>query len=73
MNEENRKIVDFIRDTYIIPMNNNSKFAKENGIDEKTVRKIKDDLSYQIGLSTIIKICKNNSLSLADFFKKVGV
>lgn len=73
MNEENRKIVDFIRDNYIIPMNNNSKFAKENNIDEKTVRKIKDDSSYQIGLSTIIKICKNNSITLSDFFKKVGI
>lgn len=73
MNEENRKIVDFIRDNYIIPMNNNSKFAKENSIDEKTVRKIKDDSSYQIGLSTIIKICKNNSITLSDFFKKVGI
>jgi len=40
---------------------------------KKTVRKMKDDLSYKIGLSTIIKICKNNSLSLADFFKKVGI
>jgi len=73
MIEENRKIVDFIRDKYIIPMNNNSKFAKENNIDEKTVRKIKDDPSYKIGLSTIIKICKNNSITLSYFFKQIGI
>lgn len=73
MNEENRKIIDYIRDTYIIPLNNNSKFAKENNIDEKTVRKIRDDQSYKIGLSTIIKICKTNSITLAKFFEKVGV
>jgi len=73
MRDENRKIVDFIKEKYADPMNNNSKFAKENGIDEKTVRKIREDFEYRIGLSTIIKICKNNRMTLADFFKKVGI
>jgi hypothetical protein len=31
----NRKIVEFIRDKWVIPMNNNSQFATENNIDEK--------------------------------------
>lgn len=73
MSDENRKIVDFIKEKYADPMNNNSKFAKENEIDEKTVRKIREDLQYRIGLSTIIKICKNNNITLAEFFNKVGI
>lgn len=73
MLDENRKIVDFIKEKYADPMNNNSKFAKENNIDEKTVRKIREDSDYRIGLSTIIKICKNNEITLATFFKKVGI
>lgn len=73
MLDENRKIVNFIKEKYADPMNNNSKFAKENNIDEKTVRKIREDSDYRIGLSTIIKICKNNEITLATFFKKVGI
>lgn len=73
MMDENRKIVDFIKVNYADPMNNNSRFAKENGIDEKTVRKIREDLKYRIGLSTIIKICKSNNITLSEFFQKVGI
>lgn len=46
MKVANRKIVKFIRDKWIIPLNNNSQFATENNIDEKTIRRIKEDESY---------------------------
>lgn len=73
MIDENKKIVNYIKVHYADPMNNNSKFAKENNIDEKTVRKIRDDKEYKIGLSTIIKICKGNNITLAEFFNNVGI
>lgn len=69
----NRKIVDFIRDKWVIPMDNNSKFATENNIDEKTVRRIREDDTYQISLITIQKICEAKEIMLYDFFKMVGV
>lgn len=73
MKNANRKIVEFIRDTYVIPTNNNSLFAKENNLDEKTVRRIREDNSYQISLITIIRICEAKDLKLYEFFKKVGI
>lgn len=54
-------------------MDNNSKFATENNIDEKTVRRIREDDSYQISLITIQKICEAKELLLHEFFKKVGI
>lgn len=69
----NRKIVEFIRDTWVIPTNNNSKFANENNIDEKTVRRIREDNTYQISLVTIQKICESKELSLYQFFKMVDI
>lgn len=69
----NRKIVEFIRDKWVIPMDNNSKFANENNIDEKTVRLIREDENYQISLITIQRICEAKELKLYEFFKKVGI
>ncbi len=69
----NRKIVEFIRDNWVIPMNNNSKFANEHNIDEKTVRRIREDETYQISLITIQKICEAKELKLYEFFKMVNV
>ena len=73
MRNANRKIVEFIRDNYVIPTNNNSLFAKENNLDEKTVRRIREDNSYQISLLTIIRICEAKELKLYEFWKKVGI
>ncbi|PQA90970.1 hypothetical protein B0A69_19330 [Chryseobacterium shigense] len=73
MIEANRKIVEFIRDEWVIPLNNNSKFALDHNIDEKTVRRIKDDENYQIALLTIMRICHGKNITLANFFKMVGI
>lgn len=73
MKTANRKIVEFIRDNWVIPTNNNSLFAKEHFIDEKTVRRIRDDNDYQIALITIMRICEARDLKMFEFFKMVGI
>jgi len=54
-------------------MNNNSQFANEHNIDEKTVRRIREDETYQISLITIQKICEAKELKLYEFFKMANV
>ncbi|WHT38803.1 MULTISPECIES: helix-turn-helix domain-containing protein [Myroides] len=67
MYNKNRKIVEFIRDEWLVKHSNNSQFARDHGIDEKIVRLIKDDNTYSISLNTLIKICDARGLSLQDF------
>ncbi|WP_294264771.1 helix-turn-helix domain-containing protein [uncultured Chryseobacterium sp.] len=73
MEVANRKIVEYIRDKWVIPMNNNSRFATENNIDEKTVRRIKEDDTYQISLITIMRICEAQNIKLSKFFEMAGL
>lgn len=73
MKQLNRKIVEFIRDKWANPLNNNSQFAKDHFIEEKTVRRIRDDEKYQISLITIMRICEAKNLKLSEFFKMVGI
>ncbi len=54
-------------------MNNNSRFATENNIDEKTVRRIKEDDTYQISLITIMRICEAQNIKLSKFFEMAGL
>ncbi|MGQ8867596.1 helix-turn-helix domain-containing protein [Myroides sp. TSA_177.3] len=67
MHNKNRKIVEFIRDEWLLKHTNNSQFARDHGIDEKIVRLIKDDDTYAISLNTLIKICNARALSLQEF------
>lgn len=73
MKKANRKIVEYIRDKWVMPLNNNNLFATEHNIDEKTVRRIKEDELYQISLVTIMRICEAKNLKLHEFFKMVGI
>ncbi|MCM4167364.1 hypothetical protein KCTC52924_02946 [Arenibacter antarcticus] len=73
MKHSNRKIVEFIRDKWVEPTNNNNRFAKEHFIDEKTVRSIRENQNYQISLITILRICESKNLKLSEFFKMVGI
>lgn len=73
MKKANRKIVEYIRDKWVMPLNNNSLFATEHNIDEKTVRRIKEDPTYNISLLTIMRICEAKNLKLHEFFKKLDV
>lgn len=73
MKVTNRKIVEFIRDTWVIPLNNNSQFATENNLDEKTVRRIREDGTYQISLITIMRICEAKNIKLSKFFELAGL
>ncbi len=54
-------------------MDNNSRFATEHFIDEKTVRRIREDLNYQISLITIMRICEAKDIKLSTFFEMVGL
>ncbi|SRX52756.1 hypothetical protein AEQU1_00626 [Aequorivita sp. CIP111184] len=54
-------------------MDNNNLFAKEHFIDEKTVRRIREDNEYHISLITIMRICEAKNLKLSEFFKMVGI
>ena len=54
-------------------MDNNNKFANENNVDEKTVRRIREDSTYQISLITIQRICEAKEMTLYEFFKIVGI
>lgn len=71
MIEANRKIVDFIANEWISQAKSQRSFALDHGIDEKTVRSIKNDENYKISLETIIKICEARSIKLSEFFKLV--
>lgn len=73
MEVANRKIVEYIRDIWVIPMDNNSRFATENNIDEKTVRRIREDDTYQISLITIMRICEAQNIKLSKFFEMAGL
>lgn len=73
MKEKNRKIVDFIASEWISKAKNQSAFATDHNIDEKTVRSIKFDDKYTIGLTTIMKICEARNLKLSEFFKLVDL
>ena len=73
MREKNRAIVDFIAKEWISHAKSQRSFALDHGIDEKTVRSIKNDENYRISIDTIIKICEAKNLKLSEFFKLVGI
>jgi DNA-binding Xre family transcriptional regulator len=73
MNEKNRKIVEFIRDNWLDENQSNLSFATSHGIDEKTVRLIKEDQNYNISFKTILRICEARELKLYEFFKMINI
>lgn len=73
MKGTNRKIVDFIKDEWVSKAKSQNDFATTHGIDEKTVRSIKNDPTYTISFITIQKICEARNVKLSEFFKMVGL
>ncbi len=73
MKDKNRKIVEFIRDNWLASDQSNLSFATSHGIDEKTVRLIKEDENYNISLKTILRICEAREIKLYEFFKLVNI
>ena len=71
MVDRNSKIVEFIYEKWISKVTNNSEFAKNHNLDEKTVRLIKDRKSYRTSLETIENICEAEDMNLSQFFKEV--
>lgn len=73
MEDINRKIVEYIKETWLDKIENNSDFARKHKIDEKTVRSIKTDENYRISLISLVRICKGEELSLEEFCKRAKV
>lgn len=71
MVDRNSKIVEFIYEKWISKVTNNSEFAKNHNIDEKTVRLIKDRRNYRTSLETIENICEAENMNLSQFFQEV--
>lgn len=71
MTEVNRKIVDYIANEWVSKAKSQRSFALDHGIDEKTVRSIRNDENYKISLETIIKICEARNIKLSEFFKLI--
>jgi DNA-binding Xre family transcriptional regulator len=68
MNTTNRIIVDYIKNEWVSKAKSQSAFVVEHNIDEKTVRRIKNDPEYVISFETILKICEARNLKLGEFF-----
>lgn len=73
MKDKNRKIVEFIRDNWLDDDQSNLSFANAHGIDEKTVRLIKEDEKYNISLKTILRICEAREIKLYEFFQTLDI
>lgn len=73
MKRINRKIVDYINREWISKAKSLNSFAIEHNLDEKTVRRIKNDPDYNISLSTINKICEARNLKLSEFYNLIGL
>lgn len=73
MKSTNRQIVDYIKNEWVSKAKSQSSFAVDHNLDEKTVRRIKNDPDYNISFETINKICEAKNLKLSDFFKLVGL
>lgn len=71
MVDRNSKIVEFLNKKWISKAKNNSEFAKNHNIDEKTVRLIKEGNNYRTSLETIVNICEAENINLSQFFKEV--
>lgn len=73
MKRTNRKIVDYINNEWLSKAKSLNSFAVEHSLDEKTVRRIKNDPNYTISLDTINKLCEARNLKLSEFYNLVGL
>ncbi|MES2411626.1 MAG: helix-turn-helix domain-containing protein [Bacteroidota bacterium] len=73
MKRTNRKIVDFINSEWLSQAKSLNSFAVEHSLDEKTVRRIKNDPNYTISLDTIGKLCEARNIKLSEFYNLVGL
>ena len=82
MNEDadiGKLVCKYIYTNWIMESKSQREFATIHGIEESTVRRIKNialDTSkteYNMSLNTLFKICQKRDIRLADFFKMVGI
>ncbi len=76
MTDINEKICLYITKKWLIPWLQEGKsqnsFAKNHGVEESTIRKIKSEETYRIPVETLFKICEARKISLSDFFKLIN-
>ncbi|MDR3023614.1 helix-turn-helix transcriptional regulator [Chryseobacterium sp.] len=76
MTDINEKICPYITKKWLIPWLQEGKsqtsFAKNHGVEESTIRKIKSEKTYRIPIETLFKICEARKISLSDFFKLIN-
>lgn len=72
----NAKICAYITKQWLIPWLNENKsqtsFAEKHGVEESTIRKIKNGKGYRIPVETLYKICEARKISLSEFFKLIS-
>lgn len=72
-------VCKYIYTNWIMKSKSQREFAILHGIEESTVRRIKNialdttKTEYNMSLNTLFKICQKRDITLADFFKMVGI
>jgi len=76
MTDINDLICSYITKEWLIPWLKENKsqtsFAKDHGVEESTIRKIKSGGNYRIPVETLYKICEARKISLSEFFKLIN-
>jgi len=72
-------VCKYIYANWIIESKSQRDFASYHGIEESTVRRIKNvaldttKTDYNMTLNTLYKICYKRGITLSEFFKMVGI
>lgn len=72
-------ICNYIYVNWISKAESQRDFASKCGIEESTVRRIKNialgtsKTDYNMSLKTLIKICQKNKMTLEDFFSNIKI
>lgn len=71
-------VCKYIYNEWVIEAKSQRDFASTHGIEESTVRRIKNvalgttKTDYNMSLKTLYKICKKKGISLEQFFKLIN-
>lgn len=72
-------VCEYIYFNWIINSKSQREFASFHGIEESTVRRIKNialesaNTEYNMSLKTLGKICQKRGITLSDFFNDIGI
>lgn len=72
-------VCEYIYFNWIITSKSQREFASFHGIEESTVRRIKNialgstNVEYNMTLKTLGRICQKRGITLSDFFNEIGI